>query len=84
MSSGMQVLRLEGHRDYVRAAAASPSSPDMWATGGYDHCVKLWDVRTGGREVRGMDHGAPVEDVAFFPSGELRGSEDQMGFPGGG
>ncbi|EFJ42814.1 hypothetical protein VOLCADRAFT_66565 [Volvox carteri f. nagariensis] len=71
LTSGSQVLRLDGHRDYVRAAAASPTSPDMWATGGYDHCVKLWDIRTGNTAVLGLDHGAPVEDVAFFPSGSL-------------
>ncbi|GLC39732.1 hypothetical protein PLESTM_000933800 [Pleodorina starrii] len=71
VSSGTQVLRLDGHRDYVRAAAASPTSPDTWATGGYDHTVKLWDVRAGGAPVLSLDHGAPVEDVAFFPSGSL-------------
>ncbi|KAG2498088.1 hypothetical protein HYH03_003846 [Edaphochlamys debaryana] len=70
VTSGSQVLRLDGHSDYVRAAAASPASPDTWATGGYDHTVRLWDVRTGGA-VTCLDHGAPVEDVAFFPAGSL-------------
>ena len=33
VSAGEQVVRLTGHTDYVRAAAASPSSSDSWATG---------------------------------------------------
>lgn len=39
--------------------------------GGYDHTVKLWDVRAGPQCSMSLDHGAPVEDVAFFPSGGL-------------
>jgi U3 small nucleolar RNA-associated protein 15 len=69
VTSGAQLMRLDGHRDYVRAAAVSPASPDTWATGGYDHTVKLWDVRAGGAAVMDLDHGAPVEDLAFFPTG---------------
>lgn len=33
ISSGKQLLRLVGHEDYVRAAAASTSSSDTWASG---------------------------------------------------
>jgi WD40 repeat protein len=33
--------------------------------------VKLWDVRAGPQCSMSLDHGAPVEDVAFFPSGGL-------------
>jgi U3 small nucleolar RNA-associated protein 15 len=56
----------------VRAAAVSPANEETWATGGYDHVVKLWDVRVKGKAggLMSMDHGAPVEDVAWFPSGE--------------
>lgn len=70
LSSGKQLLRLTGHEDYVRAAAVSPASEDTWASGGYDHTVKLWDVRSGDATLS-FDHGAPVEDLAFFPSGGL-------------
>ena len=65
---GKQDFRLEGHTDYVRSAAVSPGSQDTWATAGYDHICKLWDVRSQ-ECVMNLDHGAPIEDVAFFPSG---------------
>lgn len=68
MTVGKQDFRLEGHSDYVRSAAVSPSSGDTWATAGYDHICKLWDVRSQ-ECVMNLDHGAPIEDVAFFPSG---------------
>ncbi|KAK9841941.1 hypothetical protein WJX81_000200 [Elliptochloris bilobata] len=70
VSAGEQVARLTGHTDYVRAAAASPLSSDTWATGGYDHVVKLWDLRAK-QAVMTLEHGAPVEDVAFFFAGGL-------------
>lgn len=71
VTAGSQVLRMDGHRDYVRAAAVSPAAPDVWATGSYDHTVRLWDVRSGECCTGPLDHGAPVEDVAFFPTGSL-------------
>lgn len=61
---------MTGHGDYIRAGAASPASQDLWATGSYDHAVKLWDVRSGDCSMT-LDHGAPVEDVVFLPSGTL-------------
>lgn len=73
VSSGEQVSRLDGHADYVRAAALSPQSEDLVATGGYDHLCKLWDVRcpSGNNQVAEFDHGQPVESIAFFPSESL-------------
>lgn len=69
---GKQGFRLDGHSDYVRSAAVSPSSPDTWATAGYDHICKLWDVRSQ-ECTMSLDHGAPIEDVKFFPSGDGQG-----------
>ncbi len=67
---GQQVMRLDGHTDYVRAAEVSPASEDTWLTGSYDHTARLWDVRADGRRCSmTLDHGAPIEDLAFFPGG---------------
>eukprot|EP00951_Prasinocladus_malaysianus_P011338 scaffold83769_cov26-Prasinocladus_malaysianus.AAC.1 len=70
MTEGRQVIRLDGHTDYVRAAECSPGSDTTWLTGSYDHTVRLWDVRSK-EAVMEFQHGSPVEDVAFFPSGAV-------------
>ncbi|MCO5597406.1 hypothetical protein L7F22_051482 [Adiantum nelumboides] len=65
-----EVLKLEGHADYVRSGSANPCSGDVWATGSYDHTVNLWDLRTSNVVLK-LQHGKPLEDVLFFPSGGL-------------
>lgn len=62
-----------GHKDYVRCGDFSPVSSDMFVTGSYDHTLKLWDVRIeGGKKfVAEINHGNPIEDVMFLPSGGL-------------
>ncbi len=42
----------------------------MWVSGGYDHRLKLWDIRSQ-ECIMELDHGNPVESVLFFPSGSL-------------
>ncbi|XP_078446108.1 transducin family protein / WD-40 repeat family protein [Wolffia australiana] len=59
------------HKDYIRAGAASPTSPELIATGSYDHTVQFWDVRAGESPVLSINHGEPVESVLFLPSGGL-------------
>ncbi|CAB1103361.1 unnamed protein product [Ectocarpus sp. CCAP 1310/34] len=68
-STAVQVR--QGHADYVRALAASPSSPDTWISGSYDHTVKMWDTRQPKRNVLELSHGAPVEACLFLPGGGL-------------
>lgn len=79
------VTTLRGHTDYVRSLAASPSSPQIWASGSYDGTVRLWDARAGGESggggaagaggdaaggcVLSVDHGAPVEAIMVLPGG---------------
>ena len=98
-ASGVQTARFDGHQDYVRALAPSPiagggsgggGSAGIWASGSYDHCVKLWDARLDGKTtkqetssssssspaacVATFDHGAPVEALAWLPGGALLAS----------
>ncbi|XP_050377055.1 protein SLOW WALKER 1 [Argentina anserina] len=61
-----------GHKDYVRCGDWSPNDSNMFITGSYDHTVKLWDVRDkDSSSVTEVNHGKPVEDVMFLPSGGL-------------
>ncbi|XP_042474870.1 protein SLOW WALKER 1 [Macadamia integrifolia] len=72
IASETELLSLQGHKDYVRSGFASPASSDMFATGSYDHTVKVWDVRVSSlNSVMEVNHGKPVEDVVFLPSGGL-------------
>ena len=61
---------LEGHTDFVRAGALSPSSPHLFATGSYDHTVKLWDIGAN-RCVMTLRHVAPVMDLVVLPGGGM-------------
>ena len=43
---------------------------DCGATeGGYDHICNVWDVRSKAATLS-LDHGAPIEALCYFPSGE--------------
>lgn len=70
MPSGTETLQLKGHTDYVRAGVVQEGNSDIWLTGGYDHTVKLWDLRTGDNMLS-MNHGAPVESVLMFAGGNM-------------
>ncbi|KAI3829611.1 hypothetical protein L1987_03738 [Smallanthus sonchifolius] len=66
------IHNLIGHKDYVRCGDGSPASDDMFITGSYDHTVRVWDVRVSDRgSMLSVNHGAPVEDVIYLPSGGL-------------
>ncbi|XP_008222448.1 PREDICTED: protein SLOW WALKER 1 [Prunus mume] len=72
VSGETPICDLLGHKDYVRCGDCSPVSADMFITGSYDHTVKLWDVRVkDSGSVMEVNHGKPVEDVIFLPSGGL-------------
>lgn len=44
----------------------------VFATGSYDHTVKVWDARSGdSRWIAEINHGGPVEDVVYLPSGGM-------------
>ncbi|KAL8213996.1 hypothetical protein R6Q57_003445 [Mikania cordata] len=70
--SGDSMHNLYGHKDYVRCGDGSPASDDMFITGSYDHTVRVWDVRVSNNgSMLSINHGAPVEDVIYLPSGGL-------------
>ncbi|CEG48673.1 u3 small nucleolar rna-associated [Plasmopara halstedii] len=75
LPTGKPLTLLGEHSDYVRSSAISPSSHNVWATGSYDHTVKLWDLRTSDQTVSKsiicLDHGAPVEACMIMPGGSL-------------
>jgi U3 small nucleolar RNA-associated protein 15 len=58
------------HEDYVRCSASSPISPDVFATGSYDHTVKLWDYRQKST-ISTFTHGHPVESCFINTSSTM-------------
>jgi WD40 repeat protein len=58
---------LKGHANGVRGAAFSPDGRRL-VTGGLDHRLLVWDVKTG-QEVIGFHHPPGVISVAFSPDG---------------
>lgn len=67
-----QLFDLLGHKDYVRCGDTSPVSDDMFISGSYDHTVRVWDIRVSNSgSLMEINHGKPVEDVIYLPSGGL-------------
>jgi len=72
-----QASKSDGPPSSSNGGASSSSSSSLWATGSYDHTVRLWDERApgGGRVLSApLAHGHPVEALAFFPGGALLAS----------
>lgn len=58
----------QGHTDYVRFVDSHPNDPNIFASGSYDHSVKLWDARQS-RLIASLKHDYPVEVCKFNPTG---------------
>lgn len=57
------------HSDYVRAGAINPAS-EIILSGSYDNTIKMYDIRTS-KEVMSVNHGSPLESLAFLPTGGI-------------
>lgn len=68
--SEKQIISFENHSDYIRSGACSPVSPDIFISGSYDRTVQMYDARTN-KNLFSVNHEAPVESVAFLPSGGI-------------
>eukprot|EP01062_Namystynia_karyoxenos_P056493 TRINITY_DN47463_c0_g1_i1.p1 TRINITY_DN47463_c0_g1~~TRINITY_DN47463_c0_g1_i1.p1 ORF type:complete len:569 (+),score=175.19 TRINITY_DN47463_c0_g1_i1:99-1805(+) len=71
MATQEQLMRLEGHSDYVRATAAHPYNENVCVTAGHDGKIILWDLRDGPKAARTWQVSDPVSSVAFHPTGGL-------------
>lgn len=69
------VQNYEEHKDYIRAGCASPISPNIFISGGYDSMIKVFDTRVGGLNEKSVifevNHGRPVEALMWLPTGGI-------------
>ncbi|PVU87814.1 hypothetical protein BB560_006431 [Smittium megazygosporum] len=56
----------DDNTDYIRALAVSASNPSKFATGSYDHFVKIYDLESKTLTLT-IDHQDPVESLLFYP-----------------
>ncbi|KAN0047280.1 hypothetical protein ACTA71_001662 [Dictyostelium dimigraforme] len=68
IETGEQLQMVGKHKDKVHCMARHPTNGEnVWMTGGYDHCVKLWDIRSDKKQATiTLDHGSPVEDLIML------------------
>jgi U3 small nucleolar RNA-associated protein 15 len=77
LTSTSPLFTLTGHKDYIRTASACNATSFLWATGSYDHSVRLWDIRNAGsseeksKYTMKLKHGCPVESVLMLPGGNM-------------
>jgi len=70
LATGNQISVMNGHTDYIRSGFINPATPSVWASGSYDHTIKLWDTSSN-TNISTYEHGAPVEDILIYPSGGI-------------
>jgi U3 small nucleolar RNA-associated protein 15 len=74
LTSASTLATCEGHTDYVRCVSeSSQGHGSIWASGSYDHTVRIWDVRDSKNTscTMTLNHEEPVDAVVHFGGGGL-------------
>jgi WD40 repeat protein len=69
----LRAIRMDSHRDRVRSLAVTKSG-EFAVTGGWDHRVCIWNLRTGGLAGSLDGHSDWVVDVAITSDGRVAAS----------
>ncbi|KAJ1645306.1 U3 small nucleolar RNA-associated protein [Coemansia asiatica] len=68
--SQASVFTSNEHSDYVRSGCVFAENPNLFATGSYDHTVRIWDTRAGSCAIKiAVDD--PVESVLSLPGASV-------------
>lgn len=68
--NAVPIIEIQAHDDAIRCGAVSSMNDHVVLTGGYDHKVRLWDIRSK-QQTMELDCEYPVESVLFLPGEQL-------------
>jgi WD40 repeat protein len=71
-TTGIERCRLQGHQDRIHALLFSEDGKTL-VTSSDDQSIRFWDVATG-KQVRQLDHAAPVGSLALAPDNKMLAS----------
>jgi RNA polymerase sigma factor (sigma-70 family) len=71
-STGIERCRLQGHQDRIHTLLFSKDGKTL-VTSSDDRSIRFWDVATG-KQVRQLDHAAPVGSIALAPDNKMLAS----------